>query len=231
MSKRFSINSTMTFIAMISMFLLSDIYYPGTGRVFDYLGLLISITITASLINTKTDFNSHFKKLLPIIIIFPWIIAGTIFNGAILASFAMITGAAIIYPLFNLLHEIPSIRKMIERQINYLIITSSLILIFQTTYYFTTQIYIDFPQLFGSIESRGLNEQLGYVRFSGLFQEPNAFCTTMFCLLSLCKFSTTRKQWIEILGILSIFTTQSLWGFGAGLLLIWILFGIRKFLY
>jgi hypothetical protein len=67
----------------------------------------------------------------------------------------------------------------------------------------------------GSIPSRINNEAVGLFRAAGLFQEPNAYCTSMFMLLTLRSKLYKFLDKIAICGLLTMLISQSLWGFGA----------------
>lgn len=213
-------------LALIFLFLLSDFYFVGIGRLFDYVAivfLLIFFVLKSSVIRRDSLFK---KSLVLSCMIAPWAFFGAIFNESILAAGAMLTGIIFIFPLSYGLTNC-KFRYPIENQINLLIAISSLLLMMQVLVYYGTGIFIDMPGIFGATQSRGLNQDLNYFRPSGIFQEPNAYCAVMFCLLSACSFFRQRNSFIEFLGIFTIILTQSLWGFGAVLVLIYVLYGTR----
>jgi hypothetical protein len=86
--------------------------------------------------------------------------------------------------------------------------------------YYILGTYLDYSSYFGSIESRGVNENLAYFRPHGIFQEPNGYCTAMFCLLALTNYFIVRRKSIEYIGLLSMFLSLSLWGIVAAILLL-----------
>ena len=221
-----SLNQRFLFLTFIlSTFLASDIYYFGFGRPFDYLSisiLLVTWIFFGKLINkSKFIFYSTSSLLLSM----PWVIFGYI-NDHFLGSSAFLLGIAFILPTIASIDSV-EVSSALENCIKFTISISIILLIIQMFFYYFNGSFIDFMGAVGSIESRGLNVGLNYFRPSGIFQEPNAYCTVMFTLLYLCLFINNRNYLIEILGILSLIITQSLWGFGAALLLLFLLYNIK----
>jgi hypothetical protein len=219
---------SVTFLYLIFIFLLSDFYYIGFGRPFDYIGILFIIilyTLRPNLFNKNIFLNLASSILL---IISPWIIVGFL-NDNYLAAAVFLFGSVIVLPLFYSLENINFLKK-VEAKLILITLISIIALTIQSLTYYVFNSYIDLHQFFGSIESRGLNIELNYFRSSGFYQEPNAYCTVMFCLLSLCMFFSKRNYYLEILGILSMLFTQSLWGFGGAIILVYLLYGFKNFL-
>lgn len=212
-------------IFIVSTFLASDIYYFGFGRPFDYLSISILFFIWiffGKLIN-KSKFIFYSTSLL--LLSMPWVIFGYI-NDNFLGSSVFLLGIAFILPTIASIDSV-EVSIMLENYIKLAILISIILLTIQMFFYYLNGSFIDFMGAVGSIESRGLNVELNYFRPSGVFQEPNAYCTVMFTLLYLCLFINNRNYLIEILGILSLIITQSLWGFGAALLLIFLLYNLK----
>jgi hypothetical protein len=223
---RFSPQNLLLFIFLGLLFLLHDLYYAGFGRIGDYLALLIAFPLNFILKPLlKNSYVTH-ELLFLSIIIFPWLFIGVIFNDAFLAVAAMAIGALVIFPItFSLFDS--TFRSIIERLIYILILFSSLIMAIEIVIFYLLGFQIDITGTLGGLEARGWNRGLGYFRPSGIYQEPNAFATAMFCMLSICAFAQRRNFYIEIFGIVMIVMSKSLWGFGAAALLIYLLYGLR----
>lgn len=214
------------FLVLFCLFLLSDFYFQGIGRPFDYLGIFILLALYILKSNPYRMSAIFGKSFVLLSIIAPWMFLGVFFNDAVLAVGAILLGIGLIFPIcYELFGN--ELRAVIERQVCILIAISALILFMQASIYYSTGLFVDVPGTFGSIDSRGFNEGLLYFRPSGMFQEPNAFCTAMFCMVSTCIFFKKRIVYIEMAGIFSIIFTQSLWGFGGAVILIWLLYGLR----
>ena len=214
------------FLVLFLNFLLSDFYFLGVGRVFDYVAIAILLIWYALNVDYFGMGGIFGKSILFLIILAPWLLFGGLYNGSILAAIAIAVGMGLIFPISYQLFS-RQLRHIVERQIILLIGISAFVLIIQFLAFHCVGVYMDITGSFGAIESRGLNEALNYFRPSGMFQEPNAFCTVMFSLLSTCSYFHSRSLRIEVAGIFSILISQSLWGFGAALLLIYLLYGFR----
>lgn len=71
---------------------------------------------------------------------------------------------------------------------------------------------IDFHALYGE-KSRIFNDP--QERASGLFQEPNSYCLTIFMLMAVCALSGRSSRWLSIVAAATMVASQSLWGVGA----------------
>lgn len=205
----------LVFSSLVIIFLLSDFYYSGIGRPFDYVSLIILAIFVLT-----TSIKRYLRVLLQHSFIFVTVsllglIAG-IYNGYYLASFAIFIGIAFVFPASYIL--IQNNRLAFERAIYFAIKISLILFFIQLFFYHLAGYYIDFTGALNSISSRGLNESLAYFRPHGIFQEPNGYCTATFSLLSLCLFFSERRKSIENIACLSLFLSLSLWGIAAALL-------------
>jgi hypothetical protein len=157
--------------------------------------------------------------------LFPWLLVGGI-NGYFLASAAVLVGALIVFPFFQ---------SNVERQsdtfhsaLKYAVVINIIMLVTQIYFFYFHGFFFDIHTIIGSIESRGFNESLRYFRPSGFFQEPNAYCAVMFCLLSIRVCLRQGVSSIDYFGILSMILTQSLWGFGASFVILGLIIGFMK---
>ena len=206
------------------LFLFSDFYYTDIGRPFDYLALILLLLIVM-LYKSNPPPKLRVNAVLLFSLLLPWCIAG-FWNESALAAIAIMVGAGYVVPLS--VSVVAAVRgEILDRAIFLTLIVSLAIFYLQSGVYVATGIFIDIPQLAGSIESRGLNEALGYFRPSGIFQEPNAYCTVMFSLGTVYALMGRRWRYLEILLILSFLLSRSLWGFGAGAVLFGMLYGAR----
>lgn len=211
-------------LLFIFLFLFSDFYYTDIGRPFDYLSLVLLLLIVA-LFQSSPPPRLRINAIFLFVLILPWCIAG-FWNESALAAIAIMIGAGYVVPLsFSVATVIRD--EITERAIFLSLVISLAIFYVQSVVYVGAGIFIDIPQMAGSIESRGLNEALGYFRPSGIFQEPNAYCTVMFCLGTLHALTNRPRKWLEILLLLSFLLSRSLWGFGAAAVLFGILYGVR----
>ena len=202
----------------ICAFLLSDLYYSGVGRIFDYLSVILLILL---LHRVPTKLISHILivRILPLFLMgIGGIILG-LYSGDILISIGLIVGILIILPISQIL-VICYGRAFLENTIYLIMMISIVFYLFQFFMFYITETYIDYSSFFGSISSRGNNESLGYFRPHGIFQEPNQYCLAMFCLLALCKFFTTRRRNLENLACITMIISLSLWGILGGVIIL-----------
>lgn len=229
-SQKIKLASALNFISMLFMFLMSDIYYPGVGRAFDYMAVILLIYALFYLVSRQLNKIDYFYFLIGYLILGPWIFFGIFFNNGFLAVSAISIGFLIVMPISRaMIYSLP--RSSIEVQIKTIILVSSLILLIQSLAYYVGGYFLDFARFFGSIESRSLNEGLDYFRPAGIFQEPNMYCTIMFCLLSACSHFQQRNFRIEFIGIVGVLFTQSLWGIGAAVVLVYLLYGVKPLMW
>jgi hypothetical protein len=222
--------SALNFISMLSMFLMSDIYYPGLGRLFDYMSIILLIVALFFGLSRLINEIEYFKFGLIYLLLGPWIFFGVFFNDAFLAVSAISIGILIVLPINRaIVHSLTE--DVIAVQIKIIILISSIILLIQSLAYYGGGYLLDLTRFFGAIESRSLNEEINYFRPAGIFQEPNMYCTVMFCLLSACSLFQKRSLRIELIGIVGILFTQSLWGFGAVVVLVYLLYGTKPLIW
>jgi hypothetical protein len=177
---------------IIAVFTFSDIYFVGVGRVFDYI-VLASIILFIAFCDFSISRRSFSSSVLLSAILFPWLLVGGI-NGYYLASAAVLVGALIVFPFFQ---------SNVERQsdtfhsaLKYAVVINIIMLVTQTYLFYFHGFFFDIHTIIGSIESRGFNESLRYFRPSGFFQEPNAYCAVMFCLLSI-RVCFRQANWVN----------------------------------
>jgi hypothetical protein len=207
----------------IGVFIFSDVYLPSLGRVFDYV-FLVTVIISLSRPYIKIKRADIAISMSFLIVLFPWLVAGAVSGWYLLAG-AIFVGVSIVFPIFRVL--VYSYPVLINKALRATIFISIIFLVFQFLVKTTLNIFLDFHAMIGSIDSRSFNEDLDYFRPAGLFQEPNAYCTVMFCLISARKLVFRATDWVDALGIGTLLITQSLWGFGAVAVLLYIVFGIR----
>jgi hypothetical protein len=216
--------SIFSFLTFLFLFIFSDFYYADIGRPFDYLAIVL-IFLTFVFFRSHPPLQLRANAILLFALIVPWCIAG-FWNESGLAAVAIMVGAGYVMPLsFFFVNAIG--RVILDRSVFLMLFIGLAIFYLQSAVFVATGVFIDIPQMVGSIESRGLNEALGYFRPSGIFQEPNAYCTVMFCLGTLYAAAGSRRSWLETVLILSFFLSRSLWGFGAATVLIGLLYGWR----
>ncbi len=222
--KEFFDNALMFFV-LAFLFLFSDFYYVGVGRPFDYLVIFILFARLRFRYDQLTFPIIAKEAFVLLLIVFPWLYAG-LFNGSVLGVAAIAVGLCLVFPVFYYVVA-NGLSLIVENNIKLLVFLSSIILLAQTIIFYLFEVVVDFSGLIGSIESRGYNEKLNYFRPSGLFQEPNSYCAALFSLLVISSYFKKRNKFIEILGIITIIMTQSLWGFGAVFLLVCLLYRAR----
>jgi hypothetical protein len=209
-----------------AVFLLSDLYYEGIGRPFDYLGIAAA-ALWLTLGPRGPQVSRAWSMALPLVVIVaPWCITGAI-NGYVLSSLAIFVGALIVYP-FGLSSQNYVDEKTIAKSINIIIAVGVSFLYFQIVYFYVIGNFVDFTDIMGSRQSRGFNESLSYFRASGIFQEPNAYCAVMFCLLSIVSTLRFRSLFVELAAISSMILSQSLWGIVGSIVVLWLLYGAKR---
>lgn len=211
-------------LVLAATFLLNDLYYAGVGRAFDYLAIAVLLHFFI-LSGSKLYYGS--KAMIFSFVLAPWLFFGALFNGAFVAAMAMLVGSLMFFRFFFAICQ-AGYREVVETSVSFIVIATSVMLALQAIIFFFSGHYIDFPQLFGSYDSRSLNEGIGYFRFSGLFQEPNAYCVSTFCLLSTRIFNKHRDVWVEIFAMITMAISQSLWGFAAIFILMFSIYDFRR---
>jgi hypothetical protein len=208
------------------VFSFSDFYFVEIGRAFDYV-FLACLLAYCFLARIKVAYqiapSIHLAAILSI-----WLFVGML-NQHVLACLAILVGVVFVFFFFNRRNfsiEPTSIDQILEITI----LINALILIVQIWTFYQFGSFLDFSAMVGSLQSRGLNEGANFFRSSGLFQEPNAYCTAMFCLLSLRIVNFKSRSYVNYFGWASMLLTQSLWGFGAALVLLWLMVGTKRFM-
>jgi hypothetical protein len=218
-------------VILLLVFLLSDYYVQGLGRPFDYVGLFLLSVAVAPILSHKQFGALPTQTGAGILILAYGMVFGLIANDAALTVGAIFCGVAIAFPATALImRTIPKDTQIAA--INFALLVSASIFFLQYAIFQLTGNYVDIVHFLGSSStSRGLNVDLGFFRPHGIFQEPNAYCGVMFALLVICRLFARRNRVIEIVAISSLFVSGSLWGLGAGLLAIYLLFGWRWLLF
>jgi hypothetical protein len=206
--------------AGVGTFLFSDFYFPGIARAFDYvfLGMVcLSLYFVPFRFNTRHVwiFLAAFGAMLP------WIVAGAI-SGALLMAVSMTLGVLLGSTIFTK-HAL-EYQNEFDRFLKLGVVFCLAVFWVQFLLHYTMGFYLDFHSVVGSVTSRGWNVDLNYFRASGLFQEPNAYCTVLFCMLSTRTLVFHKVDWTFFVGLISMFASLSLWGIGGALLLALLVF-------
>lgn len=203
-------------VPLILFIVSSDIYIVGFGRIFDYVGiifvLLIIFFIGMKFSRRELD-RLYFFWGCCVLVTIPGFLKGNIAENS-----AFLVGGVICFTYGWYITRNFSDEKLVA-VLSVVVCFLSFFLLFQFFYYHLFGSFIDFSRLLGSLPSRGMNYNINYMRPSGLFQEPNSFVSVMFGLL----FLVTRLNGsflVFYLGIASVFVSQSIWGFGVILFLI-----------
>ena len=209
------------FAIFILSFLMSDYYYAGLGRPFDYVAIVLLIFLLNG-ISFKLLINSFFLRAVPLFALAMLGLAVGFLSNNILLSFGITIGILVIYTISYSLARVENI-VVIEDTVYTILSISMALLFYQFFYFYLFGGYIDYSGYFGSINSRGYNTSLEFFRPHGIFQEPNGYCTAMFSLLALCKFFQNRRKIIENLACLTMVISLSLWGIVGAILLLLVL--------
>lgn len=210
--------------AASGIFLFSDFYFNRVGRVFDYFFLFL-IIIFAAFGHPRIAKKKKTSTIFILVLILPSLIIGSL-SGSLLLASAIFSGLLVGYLLGGAYAE--RYTTELDFALRFVIIVSISYFVLQLLLQRLFNIYLDVHMLVGSIQSRGLNEDLGYFRPSGLFQEPNSFCTVMFCLISARAIGLRKVDWTVPLGLMSMIVSMSLWGIGAACLLWVLIYGYRR---
>ena len=205
-------------VTFFCAFLLSDLYYSGVGRIFDYLTVILLVLLLRGVPMRLISYILMIRTFPLFLFSIGGIIIG-LYSGFIPISIGLIIGILIILPISQIL-VISYDRALLENTIYLVLMISIVLFLFQFLMFYITGTYIDFSSIFGSISSRGNNESLAYFRAHGIFQEPNMYCSATFCLLALCKFFTTRRRNLENLACITMIISLSLWGILGGIILL-----------
>jgi len=188
------------------------------GRIFDYCGIfLILFFISSKIYITKLP-NLYVKRtaffiwLFALLFFIPQMIFG-ILEGSVLTVFAFYLGLFLVLPYF--LHFDYNYAHIL-RVINVLTIVNLLFFYIQFFAYKCFGVVIDYLGYFNAMSARIFNTATFYFRAAGLFQEPNSFCLMVFMLLVVRLFLKGNIfDLLSIIALVAIFLSESLWGFGA----------------
>lgn len=203
------------------LFTLSDYYVPSLGgRILDYVGIAILVVVLVMRPRRTIILISH--RMSPAY--FTWIaysaplLALGAISGEYLAAGAFLVGATLIYVYYrSSSYDFAVLRKQLDVIIGVYI---AFFWIQYATFYVFGHV-IDLHSPVGAIHPRIFNEDLGFFRAAGLFQEPNSLCLTLF-LLGVLRAAMWEGRQAYILGLiaLTMVASESLWGFGAAVLLL-----------
>lgn len=210
------------FFAILTLsFLMSDFYYVGLGRPFDYISIVLLIFLL-NRISFRFLMNSFFIIAVPLFAITIFGLAVGLFSNNVVLSIGIITGILVVYTVSYSLARVEKI-EVIEDTVYIILSISMSLLFYQFFYFYLFDGYIDYSGYFGSIDSRGYHTSLEFFRPHGIFQEPNGYCTAMFSLLALCRFFKNRRKIIENIACLTMIMSLSLWGIVGAVLLLLVL--------
>lgn len=212
------------YLAPLILFSLWDYYIPSLGgRVLDYLGIVL-ILMCLSFRVMKIDFMQlkySYGYMLIMMAMFPSVIFAYM-QGQWLPATAFLTGFLFVYKFY---FSSSFSSDKFQNQIGWLILINLLFFFFQYVAYKFSGRVVDYHSYFRVISPRVFNEELGYFRAAGLFQEPNSFCLLLYMLNVLRIFFRHRKfDWLFFASMTAMFISKSFWGFGAilVLVLVWI---------
>lgn len=215
------------YLAPLYLFSLWDYYIPLLGgRVFDYIGIVLIFTYLVFKFVKIENFGAlRFNRVhaLVMMAIFPSVMVAY-FQGEWLAATAFLVGSLFVYGFFSSASY--SLDKL-HNQIGWLIFIELLFFFFQYVAFTLFGSVVDYHSYFGALNSRIFNEETGYFRAAGLFQEPNSFCLMLFMLNILHIFSRNGKSDMLLFSsLVAMFLSESLWGFGAILILLMVRAGL-----
>ena len=106
--------------------------------------------------------------------------------------------------------------EKLRRQLGWLIGLSLLFFFIQFIAYKSFAIIVDYHSYFGTVAPRTFNEDTGYFRAAGLFEEPNSYCLTLF-MLNVLRLFLARRQFdiLFLISLLTLVLSESFWGIGA----------------
>lgn len=210
------------FIFIIFFFsTLFDWYNVKYGiRVFDVLIVLAVITYSISLIDLKF-YNINYQ----IFFLLPGLALGLALAKVHHVSFFLFS----FYIFFNLFLRANFNKSQVIKQIRIIIIIHLLFFILQYLgFYLFGNTFSDYREIFGMRPLRIWNEALNYFRPSGLYEEPNSYAVSLYMLIFLYYIVNRKIDFILIVGCISILLSQSLWGFGAVVVIISIIMMDKK---
>lgn len=215
--------------AAFCLFTLSDYYIPVLGgRVFDYLGIVLLLaTVGFQFASGRFTALSFSKPHLAFVLsVLPAALMAIVQGeGRVLTTIAFLTGALLIYPAFGSEQQDP---ERLRRQMGVLILVNLAFFFLQYAVFKGTGLLLDFHSQFGVISPRVFNEFTGYFRAAGLFQEPSSFSIMIFMLNSVRLACSSRTDGVFVLSLVGLLISESLWGFGAGALLLMLRFGLLR---
>lgn len=220
--------STQLFAAFC-LFSLSDYYIPVLGgRVFDYVGIVLLLaTIGFQFASGRFAVLSFSRPHLGFLLaVLPAALMAIVQGeGRVLTTVAFLTGCVLIYAAYASEQMDPD---RLRRQMGALILVNLTFFFLQFAVFRGTGFILDFHSQFGVISPRVFNEVTGYFRAAGLFQEPSSFSIMIFMLNSVRLTCNNRTDGIFLLSLLGLLLSESLWGFGAGALLLMLRFGLLR---
>lgn len=214
----------MMVIGLSIVFIGSDLYFQGIGRPVDYLFLALT---TLYLVRNYRSYSARagVSSFAFIFLLLPWLLLGALEGNLLIAS-AMSVGVLVVFPSMKL--YVIQNPQTVDSGLK---ITTEIILLFFffqffVFYVFTT--FIDFNSMLGSIPSRGWNENLNLFRPSGIYQEPNAYCVAVYCLVAVRAIVFRAKDWTVFIGLVSMMISQSLWGMVGAVILAYFIYGAKR---
>lgn len=199
----------------VLLFILSDYYFQGIGRGFDYLYIAIISLFGFHLRGRVTNVNRTGAVSLCITVL-PWLAIGA-YEGYILITGAWLVGILLVYYIIG--GYVHAEKPLIDCYLGIGLWLSIFAFFIQICLQWFFGFYLDYHRAVGSIQSRGWNDESGFFRPSGLFQEPNAYATVTFAMVSARVIGRGYLRRVDILAIFSILLSQSLWGLVASLIL------------
>lgn len=190
----------------IILFGILAVYIVYRNKNFDLSILLIVMSLVAMLFATSVYHVNYYSDL---------VYSGVdiiIFKRLILCSFWAILSAFVVEYVFSFN------RNDITKILSLVIIIPSLFIITQIIVHYFLGFNFDFSIMTGGIPSRSY---YGSYRPSGFMPEPAVYSGQMIALLALFLFFNKKINYVFILGVISIFISQSI----AGILLLMLLTG------
>ena len=214
----------MMVIGLSIVFIGSDLYFQEIGRPVDYLFLALT---TLYLVRNYRSYSARVavSSFAFIFLLLPWLLLGGL-EGHLLIASAMSAGVLVVFPSVKL--YVSQNPQTVDSGLK---ITTKIILLFFFFQFFVFHVFktfIDFNSMLGSIPSRGWNESLNLFRPSGIYQEPNAYCVALYCLVAARAIVFRAKDWTVFVGLVSMMISQSLWGMVGAVILAYLIYGAKR---
>jgi hypothetical protein len=148
-----------------------------------------------------------------------------IVQGRVITTVAFLTGCLLIYSAYS--SETYDSERL-RRQMGALIVVNLVFFFVQFAAFRGVGVILDFHSHFGVISPRVFNEFTGYFRAAGLFQEPSSFSIMIFMLNIVRLICSQRTDALFVLSLVALLVSESLWGFGAGALLLMFRYGLLR---